>query len=407
MSRREKRGQPLEALIARIGLPGRAVTVTVAENLSTVLACVSAICSGLSSLPVYLYRQDSNGRSQVTSHPVARLLRQPNRHQSWPNYLETTLASTLLFGNGVSVIEYDGRGAPTALRPVLWTQCVVSLMASGRLAYDLTLPTLFGPSDPPQRFFDDSILHFRDRSDDSLIGRSRISRAPGVISNAAGLQEFTANFWEDGLAPGAVLKHPRSVTQPARDRLKADFDAHRGGTKRKTILLEEGLDLSLLSVSPEAAEVLASRRFTVAELCRLFQVPPIVVGDFEHASLQNAQQAARWFCVFTLAPWAKKIEAEIARALLPEDGSLFVQFDMSELLRGDPEAQMASLISGVTNGVLTSNEARVAQGYPPHPDGGRLRTLPGELPAASGPAPAAPAPAGADPAGADATGPAP
>jgi HK97 family phage portal protein len=370
----------LDVLGAAFGyrLGRTAVNPTVAENLSTVLSCVGAIAGGLASLPISLYRNDDNGRTEVTNHAVARLLRQPNRYQSWPSFVETTVASTLLYGNGVSVIEYDGRGAPTGLRPIQFPMCHIVLLPSLRLAYDVTMPTLYGPSTPPVRYFDDSILHIKDRSDNGLIGRSRLSRAPDVIANASSLQEYTTDFWADGMAPSGFLKHPKTLSPGAHARLKADFEGYRGGAKRKAIMLEEGLDWAAQSIDPVTAELLQSRKFSVAELCRLFNVPPVIAGDFENASLQNATQAARWFCTFTLSAWAEKVEAEIERSLLPADGSMCVEFDMTDMLRGDPEVQMESAIAAVAGGVLTANEARVGLGYPKHADGDVLRTLPGE-----------------------------
>lgn len=355
-----------------------AVSPTLAENLSAVLACIGAIAGGLASLPIALYRNDENGRTEITSHPVARLLRRPNRHQTWPSFIETTVASTLLHGNGLATIEYDGRGAAIELRPVPWGMCSVVMLPSGRLAYDITLPNLYGPTSPPKRYFDDSVLHIRDRSDDGLIGRSRLSRAPDVISNAAEMQAYTTNFFSDGMSPAGLLKHPTTLGESAQNRLKAQLEEYRGGARRKMLLLESGLDWVQQSIDPVAAELLQSRKFAVSEICRIFGTPPVIAGDFEHASLQNATQAARWFCTFTLSAWATKVERELERALLPADGSLCVEFDMTDMLRGDPEVQMASAIAAVAGGVLTANEARVSLGWPRHADGDVLRSLPGE-----------------------------
>jgi HK97 family phage portal protein len=389
----ETRGQSLDVLSAAYGfrVDKTAVSPHMAENLAVTLSCIGAICTGLASLPLYLYRTDANGRSVVTDHPVARLLRRPNRYQSWPSYLETTLASALLAGNGVSAIEWDARGSPVELRPVQWTNCVVAMMPSQRLAYDVTFPTLYGPTSPPARYFDDSVLHIKDRSDDGLIGRSRLSRAPDVVGNAASLQAYSSGFWEDGCAPSGTLKHPKTLSDDASKRLKADFDANRGGTRRKLVVLEEGMEFSLMSITPEAAELLESRKFSVQELCRLWGVPPPIVGDYEHATLTNAREAARWFATFTLSGWARKVEDEIARMLLPADGSLCVEFDMGELLRGDPEVQASSAVAAVAGGLITANEARLALGYPKHADGDVLRMLPGE-PASPSQQPAPPMP---------------
>src|SRR5215472_8467270 len=91
----------------------------VAENLSTVLACVGAISSAMASLPAYVYRFSGNNRTIDDMHPISRLIEQgPNDHQTWPDFLEWTMASVLLRGNALSEVITDGRGAVVELRPI-------------------------------------------------------------------------------------------------------------------------------------------------------------------------------------------------------------------------------------------------------------------------------------------------
>ena len=61
---------------------GYAISATMAENLATVTACINAITSGLASLPAYVYSRDGAGRTETPEHPVARLIRAPNRRQA-------------------------------------------------------------------------------------------------------------------------------------------------------------------------------------------------------------------------------------------------------------------------------------------------------------------------------------
>lgn len=75
-----------------------------------------------------------------------------------------------------------------------------------------------------------------------------------------------------------------------------------------------------MSLSPEDAELLETRKFGVEEICRLFQVPPPLVQDYSHNTFTNSETAGRWFAMFTLSPMARKIEAEFARSVFPEDG---------------------------------------------------------------------------------------
>lgn len=75
----------------------------------------------IASLPPYVYRRTDAGRIEDTAHPVNRLIRQgPNPAQSWPDFIEWLLASTLLRGNGLAEILTDGRGAVIGLQPIPW-----------------------------------------------------------------------------------------------------------------------------------------------------------------------------------------------------------------------------------------------------------------------------------------------
>src|SRR4051812_9916839 len=113
---------------------GHLVAARTVENLSTVLACVGAVGSALASLPAYVYRRGTDGRAEVMDHPVSRLVRAPNPVQTWPDWLEWTVAQVLLHGNALSLIETDGAGRPVALRPIPWPNVQPMLLANGSLA---------------------------------------------------------------------------------------------------------------------------------------------------------------------------------------------------------------------------------------------------------------------------------
>lgn len=160
------------------GLPQpEAVHPRMAENLSTVLAAVGAISGSISTLPLYVYRLDGETREVAHDHPLMRLYRRgPNQHQSWADFAEWLVASTLLRGNGLAEVERDGSGQVTALVPIPWEWCSVHLLPTGRLAYDVT-----DGSGRIRRLLQDEVIHLRDRSDDGLIGRSRLHRAASTV----------------------------------------------------------------------------------------------------------------------------------------------------------------------------------------------------------------------------------
>jgi HK97 family phage portal protein len=100
------------------------------------------------------------------------------------------------------------------------------------------------------------------------------------------------------------------------------------------LILEGGAEWQQISVSPEDAELQASRRFTTEELARLYQVPPPIVGIWDHSSFTNSETAGRWFAQFTLSPWIRKLEAEFVCSVFTASGreSHSIELDLSGAL---------------------------------------------------------------------------
>ncbi len=347
------------------------VSAVMAENLSTVTACVNAIAGGLATLPATVYRAEGDGRTEAPNHPVARLLRAPNPRQTWPDWCEWTLAQALLWGNALSVIEYDRAGRPTALIPVPWRHVQVQLLPSGRLAYDIvSYQQPWGGTGTPRRFLEDEVFHLRDRSDDGWLGRSRVSRAPDVLRSAIGLQTFASAIWDNAATPSGLLELPPTISPDGKKRFDAYFTERNTGAHnaRRVMYADAGTKWTSLSVSPEDAEVLESRRFSVIELCRLFGVPPPIVQDYSNSTFTNASQASTWFATNTLTPWARKIEAEFGRRVFADpSGAFHLEIDLSGLVRGDYATRWAANVAAVTAGILTADEVRAQEGFGPLP----------------------------------------
>ncbi len=348
------------------------VNPRMAENLSTVLACVSAISSAMASLPAYVYRQLERGREIDSGHPVTRLIANgPNEHQSWPDWLEWTLASVLLRGNALSEIVTDARGAVVELRPIPWEFCSVQLLPSGRrLAYDITETTaLYGGTGRPRRLLQDEVFHLRDRSDDGLIGRSRLQRAAAVVQAGLSMQEFSIALYRNGATPSGALTLEGKLSDAARERLAELFRAAFAGPANaaKALVLDQGLKWEQLSISPQDAEFLQSRKFAVEELARLYGVPPPIVGDLSHSTFTNSATMIRFFATNTLTPWVRKVEAEFSKSVFSaaSRSTHRLELDLAGLLRGDPEQRWQSWKIAVEAGILTADEIREEEGYNP------------------------------------------
>lgn len=369
------RGRTTEQRSLFPGMPihtaaGQMVNANTAESLSAVTACVGAIASTTASLPAYVYVTTPGGRTEALGHPVRRLIRRPNDLQTWPDFIEWWISQVLLHGNGVAQIVSDGAGRPVALLPIPWGNASPVLLPGGRLALDVVgYQSPWGGTGLSRRLLPGEFVHLKDRSDDGLIGRSRLSRARDVVGIAQALQEYNGSMWRNQVTPSGAIKLEGKVGAEMLGRLKEQLSQSFAGphNARKVLVLDQGASWQALSVSPEDAEVLASRRFTVEELCRLYQVPPPIVQDLSHGTFTNSREAGRWFAQFTLSPWCRKIEAEFSRSVFT-DPAMSLEIDMSALMRGDAETRWQSHKIAVDAGILDPDEIREIEGFNPRGD---------------------------------------
>ncbi|ALR22073.1 phage portal protein [Sphingobium baderi] len=340
------------------------VSARAAENLSTVLACTNAIATALAYVPALVYRVDSDGnRVEAMSHPLRRIARGgANPQMTWPDWLEHLVASALLTGNGLAEIIRAGNGQLSGFRWIPWGMVTVVYLSSGRLAYDVT-----DGRGGTRRLLESEVLHLRDRTDDGLVGRSRLSRAADTVAGVQASNAFAKSFLERGAQPSGVIRHPGAMTLEQKASLREQFNSNYSGAANagKTLILDGGLEWQAAQISPEDAELLESRKFGVVEVCRLFQVPPPIVQAYENNTFTNASQAGLWFATFCLAPWARKIEAEFARSVFPSNGPYELELDLSGFLRGDPATRWQAHEIALRNNVLDANEVRQIEGWNP------------------------------------------
>jgi HK97 family phage portal protein len=345
---------------------GEHVSVIRAENLATVQACVGVISSTIASLPARVYQIRGNDRIEISGGPYAGLLANPYSTLTWSEWVEWLASQTLLHGNSVCEIIYDSTGTVTALRPLPWERVtplrVLNNPAAGRLLFGVSMP-----NEPYRQLLDSQVMHVRDRSDDGLLGRSRISRSPGAIRNAEELQNFSLAGWDNQATPAVAVTAGKKPGPDGFKRMKAQFDERYAGTKnaRKTVFLDEGSTVTPLSVSPEDAQILESRRFSVEEICRLFNVPPPLAQDYTRNTFSNAATAGLWFAQFTLLPWVRKIEAAFKLSVFGPNSGLELELDMSGLTRGDYATRWTSYATARGSQILTVDEIRAQEGYSP------------------------------------------
>lgn len=330
-----------------------------AENLSAVYACVQAISETVACLPLRVYRMSGDGvKFSDTAHPVARLFRQPNAIQTTSEFLEMLLGHCLLRGNAYAEIVRDGRGAPVELIPFHPDQVGVWRIPKTReVVYDVS--DLDGRR---RRLVSEQMLHLRDRSDDGIVGKSRLQRTREALGTTIATETHAAATFKNGVRLSGVLSHPEALSTEAHKHLRDSFtDKFAGSGKAGQVaVLEEGIKWQSISVSPEDAELLASRRFGTETIARIFRVPMPLLADISNGSYANVVELNRMFATHCLTPWIVRLEQIIMRDLLSAAGQLthVVEIDQDDLLRGDMLTRWQSYRIMREIGGASANEIR-------------------------------------------------
>ena len=335
-----------------------------AQGVSAVYACVAAVSETIASLPLILYKRDGEGRDKAAEHPLYKVLHdQSNEHQTALEFREWMQASVLLRGNGFARIVRGFDGQVRELLP-LHPDRVTVLRVNGRIAYDYT-----DTDGKVHRLLADEMFHLRHRAgDEAVLGVSPISSARGVIQLALAEQEHGNKTFENGTRLSGVLKMPGRLTVSQREMLRDSWSTQYGGGSNsgKTAILEEGVDYQTVSMTLEDAEWIAARQFSVEEVCRLFRVPPTIVGDLRHGNYSNSVELARQFVTMTLRRHLVAWEQTIAKQLLTEAGRrlYFAEHQVEGLLRGDATNRASFYQSGIAAGWLLPSEARRLENLP-------------------------------------------
>ena len=366
---------------------GKQVTERSAMQMTAVYSCVRILAEAVAGLPLHLYRYtEAGGKEKALDHPLYRLLHdEPNPEMSSFVFRETLMTHLLLWGNAYSQIIRNDKGEVIALYPLMPNRMTVDRDESGQLYYQYTTvpedaPTLEGTT---VDLLPKDVLHIPGLGFDGLVGYSPIAMAKNSIGMAIACEEYGAKFFANGAAPGGVLEHPGTIKDP--QRVRESWQSTFGGTSNanKIAVLEEGMKYTPISISPEQAQFLETRKFQINEIARIFRVPPHMVGDLEKSSFSNIEQQSLEFVKYTLDPWVIRWEQSIQRVLLtPEEKEqYYVKFNLEGLLRGDYQSRMNGYAIARQNGWMSANDIRELENQDriPTEQGGDLYLINGNM----------------------------
>lgn len=359
---------------------GPPVTVNSAMQLDTVWACVRLIAQTIATLPLFVYRKNRNGQGEVDdTHALYALLHdRPNIDMTAVEFWESMVACLLLWGNAYASIERVGNRI-VALYPLMPERLTVRRNQDGSLTYR------YSRCAQAIEFAEEDIYHIKGFSLDGLVGISVIGQARQMLSTAIAAETATASFLKNGMRPSAIATSKEILNDTQRGQFRSMIERYTGAMNAGAIPIMEGpFGLQNLGLPPEDAQLLETRSFHVEQICRWFDVPPVMVHHMEKTTAWGTglEQMMIWFLVFSLRPHLKRIEQSISKSLLkPQERSIYyAEFNVEGLLRADSKSRSDLYIALVDHGLRTRNEVRALDNMPPLPGGDVLTVMANLLP---------------------------
>lgn len=366
---------------------GKVVTERSAMQMTAVYACVRILSEAIAGLPLHMYRyKEDGGKEKAIDHPLYQLLHdEPNPEMSSFVFRETLMTHLLLWGNAYAQIIRNGKGEIVALYPLMPNKMTVSRDEDGQLYYTYQKSQDELPKDGGYTvtLHPSDVLHIPGLGFDGLVSYSPIAMAKNAIGLAIATEEYGSKFFANGAATSGVLEHPGTIKDPSRVRESWQQTFGGSANSNKIAVLEEGMKYTPISISPEQAQFLETRKFQINEIARIFRVPPHMVGDLEKSSFSNIEQQSLEFVKYTLDPWVIRWEQSIHRTLLTADEKkvYFVKFNVEGLLRGDYQSRMNGYATARQNGWMSANDIRELENLDriPAEDGGDLYLINGNM----------------------------
>lgn len=349
-----------EDVIAAVGLygptaAGSNITHDTGIRISTVYACVYKIASTVASLGLNLYMTDQRRRDVVYEHPAIDVCTfRPNSYETPFYFWETIVAQAVLKGAGYAVIQRGPGGLPLALQGID-TDLVERRVLDNRVYFKL---------------HDDTVVAQEDMLEIcNLYRRSPIQLHRENLGLAQAAQDYGSQYFGNGGQMTGVLSSDQPLKAEQMEILQRSWNQSQ--TNAGTKLLPFGFKYNRISIAPEEAQFIETRKFQAEEICRIFSVPPALVQLESQTTYNNVEQQNLMFARHTVLPWAKRIEQELANKLLTtrEARNHYFKFSLNDLFRGDMQARSNFYTQMLQNGVMTINEVRAQEELNPTREG--------------------------------------
>lgn len=343
---------------------GLGITPQNSLELTAIWSAVDQISNSIAKLPIYVYRHNNGGDTEVGNHKISKLLKKPNPFISKFDFFKTMVANLLLNGNAYAWIDRGTNNNINALWILEPSAVSTNLDPTGKkLTYNISI------NSRAYQIPHNDIIHLKRLSLDGYKGINPIDTASESVGIAKASNEWLGSYYGNGTTTGDVLEVAGQLDKGAKDAIRSAWSEANSGldNAKKVAILDMGMTYKPMNVNKivDMDFINTQKFYSVEEVARLFNMPSTMLGDLSKATFSNVENLNLLYYKNTISPILCGIENELDDKLLLEDENTFTNFDMSEELRGDTEARVNYYKELQSMGALSPNEVRVKEGLEP------------------------------------------
>lgn len=361
------------------GMSPRALYATQA-NLHAV---VSFLADSVAQLPLKVYRRDGEtDRQRDRDSVAAKLLWRPNKDQTEYELINALTTELLLFGSVSLWLLPDpdsDSGYQLRIIPRDWVKdwkkesnyAPSSLVVCAKGDEKIEIPA-------------EEYVMFRMYSPGNPGGyQSPISALKQTLLEQIQADKFRTEVWRSSGRFNAYITRPANV-QPWDDETRKRFvSAFRaswgqgGENAGKMPLLEDGMEIKPYQFNAQQAQYAETKQLSREDVAAAYHVNPSLIWHTTTQTYASAKDNARALYADCLGPTLQMIQQRINSFLLPmigADPDTYVEFDLTEKLKGSFEERASILQASVGGPWLTRNEARADNNLPPIDGGDEIIT---------------------------------
>ena len=362
---------------------GRTVDMSMLSRNSTIMSCIGVKARAISQLPVKVMAYGDDGtlvdaatdksvskRDQAKARSVLNLLQTPNNFQSQYEFWYQFIMWHELAGETFTLLWRKDQDqvlqTPLEMYILDSTLITAQLTETRYPAYRISTPTYGFSKDQPLKSH--QIMHVMDAA---WQGSGSFNK--GILATElVGLDQdidLYANFvMQNGAKPTGIFRTdqviPDSRYKEIASRLKEAWSSMMGSKQTdlskpgQSMLLDNGMVYeSIKMLTLQDADAAKLKEQTMKRICGLFGVPPQMIGVAE-GKFNNSQTTIDEFYKTAVYPVLVNIQQKLKASLLQGYPNLCIEFQTQDFLKGAPLDQMNFVVAGVSNGIMTPNEAR-------------------------------------------------